>query len=184
MRIDRYNNFANNHQQSAAGRIGTVSLPNYNDYHFNTKKSSAMSDEKFREAIIEQARKDQSVGKFQTDSNGFKNLVKNYVSVVSPDRKNIIAKGLTAVFKNNTPQPKTLNMIDYLFGKVKYNKEQADLSYAEFYDGNGEMVASYSNGKWISYGTNAENARETELCTIYTQAWNRAAKDSPMTTSK
>ncbi|MFT3986001.1 MAG: hypothetical protein QM697_19050 [Lachnospiraceae bacterium] len=135
-----------------------------------------MVDEKYREAIIAQAKKDQSAGKFQSESSGFRSLVKSYVSTVSPDRKNIITEGLTAIFKNKNPQPKTLNLIDYLFGNVKYCKEATDVSYAEFYDSNGEMVASYSNGKWISYGTKAENARESELWGIYNEAWNNAAR--------
>jgi hypothetical protein len=57
------------------------------------------------------------------------------------------------------------------------------VSYAEFYDSNGEMVASYSNGRWISYGTTAENARESELWGIYNEAWNSAAKASQRNSS-
>jgi len=38
-----------------------------------------------------------------------------------------------------------------------------DVSHAEFYDSKDEMVASYSNGRWISYGTKEENTRESEL---------------------
>lgn len=178
MRIDNYYTFLQSRSLSGAGKIGNVPSPNYTDFNFNTKKAPAMSDEKYREAIIEQAKKDQSAGKFQSESAGFRSLVKSYVSTVSPDRKNIITKGLTAIFKNKNPQPKTLNLIDYLFGSVKYCKEATDVSYAEFYDSNGEMVASYSNGRWISYGTKAENARESELWGIYNEAWNNAARAS------
>lgn len=178
MRIDNYDTFAQSRLLSDTGKTGDVSLPDYSDFNFNTKKAPTMSDKKYREAIIAQAKKDQSAGKFQSDSTGFKNLVKSYVSTVSPDRKNIIKDGLTAIFKNKYPQPTTLNLIDYLFGNVKYRKESTNVSYAEFYDSNGEMVASYSNGKWISYGTKAENARESELCSIYNAAWNNAARAS------
>ncbi|WHH58561.1 hypothetical protein [Petroclostridium sp. X23] len=178
MRVENYNTFTQSRRLYSTGKIGNVPLPNYNEFNFNTKKASAMSDEKYREAIIEQAQKDQSAGKFQSESAGFRSLVKSYVSVVSPDRKNIITAGLTAIFKNNKPQPKTLNLIDYLFGNVKYCKEATDVSYAEFYDSNGEMVASYSNGRWISYGTKAEHARESELWGIYNEAWNNAARVS------
>lgn len=178
MRIENYYTSAQSHQLSGTGKIRNVPLPNYTDFNFNTKRAPAMSDEKYREAIVEQAQKDQSVGKFQSDSAGFRSLVKSYVSAVSPDRKNIITKGLTAIFKNNKPQPRTLNLIDFLFGSVKYRKEVTDVSYAEFYDSNGEMVASYSNGKWISYGTTEESARESELWCIYNAAWNNAAKVS------
>lgn len=65
-----------------------------------------------------------------------------------------------------------------MFGEVKYQKETKHLSYAEFYDGNGEMVASYSNGGWTFYGTKEENARESKLLGIYNAAWRNAAKAS------
>lgn len=176
----RIGNYDTNTQCYASGAVktGSVPSPNYSDFNFNTKKAPAMSDEKYKEAIIQQAKKDQSEGKFQSDSAGYRSLVKSYVSAVSPDRKNIIEKGLTAILKNNKVEPKTLNIIDYLLGKVKYCKEEADVSYAEFYNSNGEMVASYSNGKWISYGTEAENSRESELWGIYNEAWNSAARES------
>lgn len=178
MRVENYGVFAKNSTLCGAGQVGNIPSPNYANFDFNTKKAPAMSDGKYREAIIEQAKKDQSAGKFQSDSVGFRSLVKSYVSSFSPDRRNIITQGLRAIFKNKNPQPKTLNLIDYLLGCVKYCKEAADVSYAEFYDSNGEMVASYSNGKWISYGTTAENARESELLGIYNEAWNNAAKAS------
>ncbi len=41
--------------------------PDYTDFYFNTQKAPAMSDEKYRDAIIEQAQKDHSAGKFQSD---------------------------------------------------------------------------------------------------------------------
>ena len=80
--------------------------------------------------------------------------------------KGIIATNLTAIFKNNIPRPKTLDILSLMFGEVKYQKETEHLSYAEFYDGNGEMVASYSNGGWTFYGTKEENARESKLLGI------------------
>lgn len=179
MRVENYDNYTQS-CVSETVKTGNVSKPDYTSFNFNTKRAPAMSDEKYRDAIIEQAKKDQAAGKFQSESAGFRNLVKSYVSAVSPDRKNIIEKGLTAIFKNNKPQSKTLNILDYLLGKVKYSKEDTNLSYAEFYNNNGEMVASYSNGKWISYGTEAENNRESELWGIYNEAWNNAARGSKM----
>ena len=178
MRIENYNHIRQNRHSIGNGKIGNVPLPNYNDYNFNTKKAPDMSDEKYREVIIQQAKKDQSAGKFQSDSAGFRSLVKSYVSVASPDRKSIIAEGLTAILKNNKPEPEAYTLLDYLLGNVKYCKEEAGVSYAEFYDSNGEMVATYSNGRWISYGTKAENSRESELWGIYNEAWNNAARAS------
>ncbi|GLB28106.1 hypothetical protein LAD12857_00290 [Lacrimispora amygdalina] len=179
MRIGNDQSIAQSRPLSGTGKRGNVPSPDYNDFHFNTKTAPAMSDDKYHTAIIEQAKKDQAAGKFQSESAGFRNLVKSYVSAVSPDRKSIISEGLRAVYKNIRKEPKTFNLLDYMFGSVKYSKEaNDDVSYAEFYDSNGEMVASYSNGRWISYGTKAENARETELWGIYNHAWNSAAKAS------
>ena len=178
MQIGKFNHVTQNRFFSGTEKKGNIALPTYTGFHFNTKTAPTMSDDKYKAAIIEQAKKDQAAGKFQTDSIGYKSLVKSYVSSVSPDRKNIIAKGLTAVFETNKPEPKTLTLLDYLFGSVKYTKEANNVSYAEFYDSNGEMVATYSNTGWTFYGTKAENARESELRGIYNQAWNSAAKAS------
>ncbi|WP_313072948.1 hypothetical protein [Lacrimispora sp.] len=178
MRIGNDKSFAQSHLLSGMEKRGNVQLPDYTDFHLNTKTAPAMSDDKYRAAIIEQAKKDQEAGKFQSESAGFRSLVKSYVSVVSPDRKNMISEGLRAIYKNNNPEPKTFNLLDYLLGTVKYNKEGNDLSYAEFYDSNGEMVATYSNSGWTSFGTKEENARESELWGIYNDAWNSAARES------
>lgn len=178
MRIGNFNTFTQSSILSVMANKGNVQLPDYTDFHFNTKTAPAMSDEKYRAAIIEQAEKDQTAGKFQAESAGFRSLVKSYVSVVSPDRKGIIARGLEEISKSDEPQPQTLTLLDYLFGTVKYRKETKNVTYAEFYDSNGEMMATYSNVGWTFYGTKAENARESELWVIYNQAWNRAAKAS------
>lgn len=178
MRIGNEKSIAQFHPLTKSGSRENVISPDYTDFHFNTNTAPAMSDDKYKTAIIEQAKKDQAAGKFQSDSAGFRNLVKSYVSAVSPDRKSIISQGLRAIYKNTRQEPKTFNLLDYLFGSVKYSKEADDVSYAEFYDSNGEMVASYSNGRWISYGTKAEDARESELWGIYNQAWSQAAKAS------
>ena len=47
-----------------------------------------------------------------------------------------------------------------LEGKVKYQKlPSGNSDYIEFYDKNGEMVATYSNNGWTMYTTNAEASR-------------------------
>lgn len=178
MRIGNDQSLAQSRPLKGTVKGGNVPSPDYTDFHFNTKTAPAMSDDKYKTAIIEQAKRDQAAGKFQSESAGFRNLVKSYVSAVSPDRKSIISEGLRAIYKNTRQEPKTFNLLDYMFGSVKYSKEADDVSYAEFYDSNGEMVASCSNGRWISYGTKTENSRESELWGIYNHAWNSAAKVS------
>ena len=68
-----------------------------------------------------------------------------------------------------------------LEGKVKYQKlPSGNSDYIEFYDKNGEMVATYSNNGWTMYTTNAEAARQTEMCMIYNEAWGNAKRGVPM----
>ncbi len=164
-------------------RIGGVKLPDFNAYEHLTKSEPAMSEDKYHEAIIEQAKKDFAAGKFQSDSAGFRSLEKSYTSVVSPDRKGIITNGLTAVYKNVRLAPDPVSLIELLLGEgsVKHDKSGKELTYAEFYDSEGNMVASYDRGKWQSCLTPDEAARKIEMATIYNKAWGdakRAANDS------
>lgn len=162
---------------SNTGKIGGVSLPDFDSVFVYTKKKSDISDSDYEKAIVEQAAKDQATEKFQNESQGFNTLAKRYVSEVSPDRKNIITTGLHQITKNKVDSEKPLNYITLLLkGKVKYQKDSANITYAEFYDSNGEMVATYSNGGWTMLSTQAETARQIDMCSIYNRAWNAAAK--------
>ena len=42
------------------------------------------------------------------------------------------------------------------------------------------MVATYSNNGWTMYTTNAEAARQTEMCMIYNEAWGNAKRGIPL----
>jgi hypothetical protein len=172
MRID--NQFYNLGQLESNTKIGNVTLPDFNNFHFNTKTAPAMSDEKYKEAIIEQAKKDAANGIFQTESQEYKKLMKSYVSVVSPDKKAIITNGLKQLFGNNTSAEKStsdLDLMDILFGKVVFTNEK-QLKYAEFKDADGNIIATYSNGGWTTYPTDAEKARSAEFLQIYNDAWS------------
>ena len=101
-------------------------------------------------------------GQFQNKSEGFNRLMKNYTSEVSPDRKGIITPGLKAVSGNRQNVPKPIDLVATLLEReVKYQKlPSGNCEYIEFYDKNGEMVATYSNQGWKMYTTNAEDARQ------------------------
>ncbi len=159
-------------------RIGGVKLPDFSEYEHLTKTEPAMSEDKYREAIIEQAKKDFAAGKFQTDSAGFRSLEKSYASVVSPDRKGILTSGLTAVYRNVKLAPDPVSLIELLLGdgSIKYDMSGKELTYAEFYDSNGNMVASYDRDKWQSFYTPDEIARKVEMATIYNKAWGDAKR--------
>lgn len=161
---------------SGMGSIGGISLPDFNGDYVYSRKKSGVSEGEYRKQIMEQAYQDYENGKFQNQSDGFVELMKRYTSEVSPDRKGIITSGLKAVARNNQKMSKPIDFIATLLeGKVKYQKQPSgQRDYIEFYDSNGEMVATYSNNGWTMYTTNAEAARQTNLCTIYNAAWREA----------
>lgn len=167
---------------SGTGSIGGINVPDFNDKYVFSKKKNGISDEEYRKQIVEQAYKDFEKGTFQNKSEGFNRLMKNYTSEVSPDRKGIITSGLKAVLRNRQNVLKPIDFVAALLeGKVKYQKLPSDNSeYIEFYDKNGEMVATYSNNGWTMYTTNAEAARQTEMCMIYNEAWGNAKRGLPI----
>jgi len=49
------------------------------------------------------------------------------------------------------------------------------LTYAGFYDSNGEIIADYDpNVGWCCLGTKAEGIRKNEFGATYNEAWNNA----------
>lgn len=167
---------------SGTGIIGGIHLPDFNDKYVYTRKKSGISDSEYHRQIMEQAYKDYEKGQFQNKSEDFNRLMKQYVSEISPDRKGIITSGLKAVSRNRQDVIKPIDFIATLLeGEVKYQKLPSGKSeYIEFYDKNGEMVATYSNNGWTMYPTKAEVARQTEMCMIYNEAWGNAKKGVPL----
>ena len=178
MQVVPYSEITQQVSFSGTKRIGGISLPSYSGFHFATKTPPAMSDEAYKEAIVEQAKKDQAEGVLGAHSAGYRTLCKSYISCVSPDRQKIISEGLQTIVKDNKPHRKPMNLIDYLFGKIEYYKDRGEVLSANFHDKNGEEVARYSNGGWTFSTTKAEVARENEFIAIYNAAWSEAAKAS------
>lgn len=165
--------------------IGGIHLPDFNDKYVFSKKKSSVSNAEYKKQIAEQAYEDFKNGQFQNKSEGFNKLMKKYTSEVSPDRKGIITSGLKAVSRNKQSGLKPIDLLaTILEGKVKYQRmPSGQTDYIEFYDKNGEMVATYSNNGWTMYTTNAEAARQTEMCMIYNEAWGNAKRGIPLTDS-
>ena len=180
MRVNLSNSSLQNRYFSGTGSIGGIHLPDFNDKYVFSKKKSGISDEEYRKQIREQAYEDFSKGQFQNKSEGFNSLMKSYTSEVSPDRKGIITSGLKAVSRNRQNVLKPIDFVATLL-EVKYQKlPSGNSDYIEFYDKNGEMVATYSNNGWTMYTTNAEASRQTEMCMIYNEAWGNAKRGIPL----
>ena len=182
MQVNCFNGSLQNRRFSGTGSIGGIHLPDFNDKYVFSKKKSGISEEEYRKRIREQAYEDFEKGQFQNKSEGFNRLMKSYTSEVAPDRKGIITSGLKAVSKNRQNVLKPIDLVATLLeGKVKYQKlPSGDCEYIEFYDKNGEMVATYSNNGWTMYTTNAEASRQTEMCMIYNEAWGNAKRGIPL----
>ena len=170
---------------SGTNSIGGIHLPDFNDKYVFSKKKSNTSNVEYKKQIAEQAYEDFKNGQFQNKSEGFNKLMKKYTSEVSPDRKGIITSGLKAVSRNKQSGLKPIDLLaTILEGKVKYQRmPSGQTDYIEFYDKNGEKVATYSNNGWTMYTTNAEAARQTEMCMIYNEAWGNAKRGIPLTDS-
>lgn len=170
---------------SGTNSIGGIHLPDFNDKYVFSKKKSNVSNAEYKKLIAEQAYEDFKNGQFQNKSEGFNMLMKKYTSEVSPDRKGIITSGLKAVSRNKQSGLKPIDLLaTILEGKVKYQRlPSGQTDYIEFYDKNGEMVATYSNNGWTMYTTNAEASRQTEMCMIYNEAWGNAKRGIPLTDS-
>lgn len=167
---------------SGTNSIGGIHLPDFNDKYVFSKKRSNTSNAEYKKQITEQAYEDFKNGQFQNKSEGFNKLMKKYTSEVSPDRKGIITSGLKAVSRNKQSGLKPIDLLaTILEGKVKYQRmPSGQTDYIEFYDKNGEKVATYSNNGWTMYTTNAEAARQTEMCMIYNEAWGNAKRGLPI----
>lgn len=156
------------------GQVAGISMPNYNDDYIYSNKKSGTSDAEYRKQIVQQAYTDYANGRFQNKSDGFVKLMKRYTQEVSPDRRGIISSGLRAVSKNKQGGSEPMNSIEILLGGKVKRRKSVDSEYIEFYDKNGEMVATYSNMGWKMYTTKAEAARQTKMCMIYNAAWRDA----------
>lgn len=177
MQINTNNALSSSHL--AKNSIGGIRLPNFNgDYNY-TKTKTQKKDSEYEKEIREQAYKDYKNGKFQNASADFVKLMKQYVSEVSPDRRAIITNGLKVVEQNKKVPNKPINEVEIILnGKIEYQKmPSGQTDYMEFYDENGEMVATYSQNGWTINTTNAETARQIRMCNIYNSAWKAASKN-------
>ncbi len=137
-------------------KLTPISIPSFSGINaMPTKSAPAMSEEKYKEAIIAQAKKDFENGKCGGHKNpSYMTLKNSFVSVVSPDRKGSIAQ--------------MLRQLPFM--------QRGNMSYLEIKDARGNITSTYSphNG-WHAIGTREEQRRESEFDAIYIETW-RALK--------
>jgi hypothetical protein len=132
-----------------ANKTQTYPAPEWDN--FLTKRKAEMTDEKYAEAIREQAKKDREAGTYQK-SEKFNSLKQSYVSVASPDRKGIIEKTNGAIANGSL-----MNSI---------------ANYGQYKDETGKTVAMYGQKTgWMMLNTAEENKRSTEFMEIYNAAY-------------
>ncbi|MBK3496366.1 hypothetical protein JFL43_16165 [Viridibacillus sp. YIM B01967] len=121
-----------------------ISMPSFSGISaMPTKSAPAMSEEKYKEAIIAQAKKDFENGKCGGHKNpSYMTLKNNFVSVVSPDRKGSIVQAL--------------RQLPFM--------QRGNVSYLEVMDARGNINSTYSpHYGWHAIGTRAEHLRESEF---------------------
>jgi len=126
-------------------------MPDWTDVP--TKSTPAMSDEEFEDAIREIARKNYKTGRQAAHSNDLNKLMRQYISVASPDRK--------AIFEDSM--------------KKTGGKMNAALS---FFDASGKMTMSYSvkTFQYYAYYTPEEDARVSAFSIIYADEISKLSK--------
>jgi len=132
-----------------------ISQPSFSGINgMMTKTEPAMSEDRYKESIIELAKKDAANGKFGGHKNAsYMVLKKSFVSVVSPDRRSVITAAL--------------RQVPFM--------QQGKVSYLNIKDSGGNTVVTFSgNNGWHSIGSKAEIQRESEFDAIYTGAWREA----------
>jgi hypothetical protein len=154
--------------------IGGIHLPDFNAPYVFTKQSGGLSDDEIKKKVVMQAHIDYANGEINTT--GFIQLEKFYACKVSPNRNGIITEGLQAIAKNRQRDALPLDIVATLLeGEARYQRlPTGETDYIDFYDKNGELVATYSNNGWTMITTKAEAARQAEICQIYGKAWNDA----------
>jgi len=185
-------------------KIGNFILPDFKkNTGMYTKTEPTRSDEEILKDVVELAKKHAESGTFQNSDNEYLDLIKEYVSSVSPDRKSILTNSMKEIIsikqtlaKANSPeQAKSLlqlfiemekgdneNKIITINGTM-YNKacfKGDKLTYVGFHDSNGETIADCScNNGWACINTKEEIARRKEFSSTYNEAWRGATASVP-----
>jgi hypothetical protein len=176
-------------------KIGSVRLPDFKDVRMYTKTEPLRSDEEIKEDIARIAREDAEKGKFHNQTKEYLELKKEYISPVSPDRESIITNSTKEIFANadaikSKSKGYANSLLELLIDKDKDDKivainmnssnykacfEGDKLTYAGFYDSNGELIGDYSQNGWAACPiTKAEGVRMREFAVTYNEAWNNA----------
>jgi hypothetical protein len=124
-----------------------------------------MSDDEFREAIKEQARRDFEEGRFQTGTE-FDTLKDDFVSVASPDRRSVI----TSAFTTHGRLFNKLRLIDQPFNQPR---QQTPIHFSHVFERSHRHISSIqlTNYGWDFTKTQAEGQRGLDFRLLYNEAW-------------
>ena len=175
------------------------SPPNFGVGGMPTKSAPRMSDEEFKTAIVEMARRHVAEGKDLSQahhSSELQNMSVSYMSAASPDRKGYIDNTLSGFAGKLQRMAPTLNMkrfclLDALMQNSNLfpNNRKVGNNFVHVTDSSGSIIAMFSELPpfrgggmgWTFVPTEAEQARSREFITMYNDAW-MAARELPGTT--
>ena len=146
--------------------------PNFGVGGMPSKSVSNMSDEKIREKMVELAKKDVAAGRpfYDRSSSEYNELMRDYVSAVSPDRQRIVNNSLSNLAGKLGVMASRPNfahdLLSLLMGhSVVFNSRDIGTNFIQFRDTNGDIIARYSELPsgggmgWTHSETRAESAR-------------------------
>jgi len=151
-----------------------VRQPNFEKGELWTKTPQKMSDEEYRAAIADLARRDVANGKFQAKDNPeFVALNRSFVSSESPDRKSAVTNAFSLLARKLGFMRSAANNLFKFSAGGHAQFVNGVLQNAEIRDGKGNIIALYSqDGGWSNVATSAENARHHEFITMYNAEWD------------
>jgi hypothetical protein len=174
-------------------KVGNVKLPDFKNIRMYTKTEPSMSDEELKEAIAKIARKDAEKGQFHNQTKEYLDLKREYISSASPDRESLVTNSTKQIFANvnllkSNPEERPKTLLELLMEKkdnkiiaINMNSSEYkacfqgdELSYAEFRDSNGEIVATYGQNGWACILTKAEGIQLNKFAKTYNEAWDNA----------
>jgi len=181
-------------------KVGNIRLPDFRkSTEMYTRTEPSRSDEELREAIIKIAREDAEKGQCANQTKEWFDVKKEFMSSVSPDRESIVTNSTKQMFANvnshkSIKEEHARTLLELLMDKeIDKNKsnvvninsathkacfENGNLTYAEYYDSKGEVIATYNpNSGWDGILTKEEIARQKEFSSIYHEAWQNTTAE-------
>lgn len=152
---------------------------------------SNLSDSQLEQRIMELARRDAAAGKnskfggkIGNASDEWQQLMKDYISVASPDRKSIISNSLSNLAGKMSSAGIKYNRMNFFQMLFQNNWLHKDIhgNFVDFRDSCGNVAARFSEHQgWMEIATPAEVSRMQEFTMVWDKALSAANSEAKTT---